>query len=74
MFKLCVLSLTEFTEYRNYLIMMARPSDLPMIINEPLLKIFFLLFNTSRNEQTPLNRSQQLPAPYKELIDGLKQN
>ena len=53
--------------------MMARPSDLPMIINEPLLIMFFL-FNTSCNEQTPRNRSQQLPAPYKELIDGLKQN
>ena len=25
-------------------------------------------------EQTLLNRSQQLPAPYKQLIDGLKQN
>ena len=25
-------------------------------------------------EQTLLNRSQQLPAPYKRLIDGLKQN
>ena len=25
-------------------------------------------------EQTPLNGSQQLPAPYKQLIDGIKQN
>ena len=25
-------------------------------------------------EQTPLNCSQQLPAQYKRLIDGLKQN
>ena len=25
-------------------------------------------------KQTPLNRSQQLPAPYKRLIDGIKQN
>ena len=25
-------------------------------------------------EQTPLNRSQQLPAPYKRFIDGFKQN
>ena len=25
-------------------------------------------------EQTPLNRSQQLPAPYKRLIDAIKQN
>ena len=25
-------------------------------------------------EQTPLNRSQQLPAPYKRLIDEIKQN
>ena len=25
-------------------------------------------------EQLPLNRSQQLPAPYKRLTDGLKQN
>ena len=25
-------------------------------------------------EQTPLNRSQQLPAPYKRLIGGIKQN
>ena len=25
-------------------------------------------------EKTPLNRSQQLPAPYKRLMDGLKQN
>ena len=25
-------------------------------------------------EQTPLNRSQQLPAPYKRLIDGIKEN
>ena len=25
-------------------------------------------------EQTLLNRSQQLPAPYKRLIDGLKRN
>ena len=25
-------------------------------------------------EQTPLNRSQQLPAPYKQLIDEIKQN
>ena len=25
-------------------------------------------------EQTPLNRSQQLPAPYKGLIDEIKQN
>ena len=25
-------------------------------------------------EQTPLNRSQQLPATYKRLIDGIKQN
>ena len=24
-------------------------------------------------EQTPLNRSQQLPAPYKTLFDGIKQ-
>ena len=25
-------------------------------------------------EQTPLNRSQQLPAPYKRLFDEIKQN
>ena len=25
-------------------------------------------------EQTPLNRSQQLPAPYKRLIDEIKEN
>ena len=25
-------------------------------------------------EQTPLNRSQQLPAPHKRLSDGLEQN
>ena len=25
-------------------------------------------------KQTPLNRSQQLPTPYKRLIDGLTQN
>ena len=25
-------------------------------------------------EQTPLNRGQQLPAPYKRVIDELKQN
>ena len=25
-------------------------------------------------EKTPLNRSQQLPALYKRLIDGIKQN
>ena len=25
-------------------------------------------------EQTALNRSQQLPAPYKRLIDKIKQN
>ena len=25
-------------------------------------------------EQTPLNRSQQLPAPYKRLIDEIKHN
>ena len=25
-------------------------------------------------EQTPLNRSQQLPAPYKRLVDEIKQN
>ena len=25
-------------------------------------------------EQTPLNRSQQLPAPYKRLIEEIKQN
>ena len=25
-------------------------------------------------EKTPLNRSQQLPAPYKRLIDEIKQN
>ena len=25
-------------------------------------------------EQTPLNRSQQLPAPWKRLIDDIKQN
>ena len=25
-------------------------------------------------EKTPLNRSQQLPAPYKPLIDEIKQN
>ena len=25
-------------------------------------------------EQTPLNSSQQLPAPYKRLIDEIKQN
>ncbi|CAH3145583.1 unnamed protein product, partial [Porites evermanni] len=25
-------------------------------------------------EQTPLNRSQKLPAPYKRLIDEIKQN
>ena len=25
-------------------------------------------------EQTPLNHSQQLPAPYKRLIDGIKQS
>ena len=25
-------------------------------------------------EQTPLNRSQQLPAPHRQLIDGLKKN
>ena len=24
--------------------------------------------------QMPLNSSQQLPAPYKQLIDGIKQN
>ena len=28
----------------------------------------------SNLEQTPLNRSQQLPAPYKRLIDEIKQN
>ena len=28
----------------------------------------------SNLEQTPLNRSQQLSAPYKGLIDGVKQN
>ena len=25
-------------------------------------------------EQTPLNRSPQLPAPFKRLVDGIKQN
>ena len=25
-------------------------------------------------EQMPLNGSQQLPAPYKQLIDGIKKN
>ena len=25
-------------------------------------------------EQTPLNRSQQLPVTYKRLVDGIKQN
>ena len=25
-------------------------------------------------EQTPLNRRQQLPAPYKRLTDGIKKN
>ena len=25
-------------------------------------------------EQTPLNRNKQLPAPYKRLINGIKQN
>ena len=25
-------------------------------------------------EKMPLNRSQQLPAPYKQLIDEIKQN
>ena len=28
----------------------------------------------SNFEQTPLNRSQKLPAQYKRLIDGIKQN
>ena len=28
----------------------------------------------TNSEQTPQNRSQQLPAPYKRVIDGLKQN
>ena len=30
-------------------------------------------YNTNL-EQTPLNRRQQLPAPYKRLIDEIKQN
>jgi len=29
---------------------------------------------TNSEKKTPLIRSQQLPAPYKRLIDGLKQN
>ena len=38
-----------------------------------------MLFDLSESwftnlEKTPLNSSQQLPAPYKPLIDGIKQN
>ena len=36
-------------------------------INEHTLKSWF-----NNLEQTPLNRSQQLPAPYKRLIDEMK--
>ena len=37
--------------------------------------ILKLMQNKKTNlEQTPLNRSQQLPAPYKRLIDEIKQN
>ena len=31
-------------------------------------------FKFTNLEQTPLNRTQQLPAPYKRLIDEIKQN
>ena len=44
-------------------------------------KLFYRLLSTSyfrswftNLEQTTLNRSQQLPAPYKRLIDKIKQN
>ena len=30
--------------------------------------------NSTNLEQTPLDRSQQLPAPHKRLIDEIKQN
>ena len=41
-------------------------------------EIFIVVTKNERDydylEQTPLNRSQQLPAPYKRLIDEIKQN
>ena len=43
---------------------------------EKVKPVIISLFSSSQQnlEQTPLNRSQQLPAPYRRLIDGLKQN
>ena len=43
---------------------------------EKVKPVIISLFSSSQQnlEQTPLNRSQQLPAPYRTLIDGLKQN
>ena len=38
-------------------------------INDLLLESWF-----ANVEQTPLNRSKQLPAPYKRLVDEIKQN
>ena len=43
---------------------------------EKVKLVIISLFSSSQqnNEQTSLNRSQKLPAPYRRLIDGLKQN
>ena len=48
-----------------------------IIIILPVSCLFFALQEIdwfTNLEQTPLNRSQQLPAPYKRLIDEIKQN
>ena len=41
-----------------------------------LMKIYYqrLTLESKFTNLLPLNRSQQLPAPYKGLIDGIKQN
>ena len=43
---------------------------------EKVKLVIISLFSSSQQnlEQTSLNRSQKLPAPYRRLIDGLKQN
>ena len=44
--------------------------------NSPYFCVYFKHMQAVKQkvEQTPLNRSQQLPAPYKRLIDEIKQN
>lgn len=44
------------------------------ILIRKILYITLILILSCIFEQTPLTRSQQLPAPDKRLIEGLKQN